>query len=142
MEVAKSLDDIFLPEEGMIEIPRKGGNLGIPIRPISYRRHREIVRKNQPPSPPMQTKRDAGGRVTGLEPNPLDPVYVEKLAQLEDDRVRDFALAGINLPGLDETTWDKFADTLTTYDLNTIMDAVNVLSESKSAEVAEQVKNS
>lgn len=143
VEIAKSVTDVFLPQESSVDIPRQGGKpLRIPIRALSFRKTREIMRKNAPPAPPMQPKRDGSGKVIGLEPNPNDPVYLSQVSEMDDNRTRDMALASITLEGLDESTWDAFSDALTVGDIDMILDAVSELSNVNVQEKAEELKNS
>lgn len=145
MKVVKSLDDITLPDEGTVEIPRPKGELRIPIRPIAMAQHQKMMRDHAAPAAPQ--KFDKTGKMTqdgkpGFYFDESDPVHQKLVADNADAMMKDMVLAGValDIPGdtVDEK-WGNLSAKLTAGDMNLIMEAVNALSN---ITLVDEVKNS
>lgn len=146
MKVVKSLDDITLPEEGTVDIPRPKGALRIPIRPIPMSDHQKMMRDHQPPAPPQ--KMDKTGELTpdgkpGWYFDESDPVHQKIVSEKNDELMRELVLAGIalDIPGTPEERWLELSKRLTAGDMTLIMEGINRLSNITS-EKADEAKNS
>ena len=149
MKVVKSLADITLPKEGFVDIPRKGGDLRIPIRAIPANIHRKIMREAQAPAPPQKMRKDAQGKPTGeWYSDPNDPKYLELLDQSSDKMMAAVVLAGVALDIEGETEDAKFealGERLTMGDLTIVVEGINRLGNitpEEEEENTEAVKNS
>jgi len=146
MKVVKSLDDITLPEEGTIEIPREGGPLRIPIRPIPMSDHQQMMKDFKPPAAPQ--KFDKLGKMTadgkpGFYFDENDPVHQGIVTERSEGLMKAMVLKGmaLNIPGTPDEQYEALSKKLTAGDFSIILEGINALSNITS-EKADEVKNS
>ena len=148
MKVVKSLDDIALPKEGSVEIPRDDEGLMVPIRAIPANEHRKIMRDAKAPAPPKKMRK-VDGKATGeWYEDPNDPVYLELVEKSSDKMLAAVILAGValDIPGeTDDEKFEALSSKLTFGDLNIIVEGINSLGNvtpEEQEEDTEAVKNS
>ena len=148
MKVVKSLDDIALPKEGFVDVPRDGEDLRIPIRAIPANEHRKIMRDARAPAPPKKMKK-VDGKATGeWYEDPNDPLYMELVEKSSDKMLAAVILAGLalDIPGeTDDEKFEALSSKLTFGDLNIIVEGINLLGNvtpEEQEEDTEAVKNS
>jgi len=140
MKVVKSVDDLFLPASGSVDL--RGGTLRIPIRVISQKQQQDIFDKYKEPRPPVQPKKDGTGKMV-FQPNENDPAWIAECDKRETERAKELFIIGIDIEFKGETVeekWESVANVLTWGESMILLEAIFVASD-VGDEAQEKIKN-
>ena len=139
----KTLEDLTLPKEGWVELPRKDKALRIPIKAVSLEEQEKLMTLYKSPAAPMQWKRDPNSGKMALVSNEADAAYLDALEQTNRSQSRALTISGLGLEiegaTIDEK-WSALSKRLTIGDTAIILSAILEISNVGDDKV-EEAKN-
>jgi hypothetical protein len=146
MELVKvaNLDDLVLPQDGTVDLPRGDDVYSLPIRALTTKEVQAIAKEHQPPNAPKMWRPESGPGSKMIQyANFDDPAYVAEVDKANEDKVKATILLGlkVTIPGSSlEEKWEALSTHIVGNEWMAIFKGINELSNAL-GRVAEEAKN-